>query len=85
KVPGFQEWYLQTVLSDTAAVTGMELSRRIVGLAQVKDITTIADEKARLRAERICLLSAKRFIMARETYKSGADFLKTLKDIAATL
>ncbi len=85
KVPGFQEWYLQTVLSDTAAVTGMELSRRIVGLAQVKDITTIADEKARLRAERICLLSAKRFIMARETYKSGAEFLKTLKDVAATL
>ncbi|MBA3073341.1 MAG: S-methyl-5-thioribose kinase [Anaerolineae bacterium] len=85
KVPGFQEWYLQTVLSDTAAVTGMELSRRIVGLAQVKDITTIADEKARLRAERICLLSAKRFIMARETYKSGADFLKTLKDVAAAL
>ncbi len=85
KVQGFQEWYLHTVISDTAAVTGLELSRRIIGLAQVKDITTITDEKARLRAERICLLSAKRFILARETYKTGADFLKTLKDVAASL
>ncbi|PKO01296.1 MAG: S-methyl-5-thioribose kinase [Chloroflexi bacterium HGW-Chloroflexi-4] len=85
KVQGFQEWYLSTVISDTAAVTGLELSRRIIGLAQVKDITTIVDEKTRVRAERICLLSAKRFILARESYKTGADFLKTLKDVAASV
>lgn len=79
KVPGFQEWYLHTVLSDTAAVTGLELCRRIVGLAQVKDITTIPDEAKRLRAERICLTAAKRFIKNRDTFLSGADFLNNLK------
>ncbi|PKO11888.1 MAG: S-methyl-5-thioribose kinase [Chloroflexi bacterium HGW-Chloroflexi-10] len=83
KVPGFQEWYLHTIMRDTAGVTGMELCRRTVGLAQVKDITSIADEQARLRAERICLTAAKAYIKNRETYKTGADFLKTLKDVAA--
>jgi 5-methylthioribose kinase len=83
KVPGFQEWYLHTVMRDTAGVTGMELCRRTVGLAQVKDITSIANEQARLRAERICLTAAKAYIKNRETYKTGADFLKTLKDVAA--
>ena len=79
KVDGFDEWYLSNVLSDTAAVTGLELCRRIVGLAQVKDITTIPDENARLRAERFCLTAAKVFIKKRADYKTGADFLKTLK------
>ncbi len=80
KQPGFKEWYLSSVLRDTAGVTGLELSRRTVGLAQVKDLTTIADEKARLRAERICLTAAKQFIKNRESYQTGADFLQTLKD-----
>jgi 5-methylthioribose kinase len=80
KEKGFDRWYLGTVLRDTAAVTGLELCRRIVGLAHVKDITSIVDEKARLRAERICLTAAKRYIKERETYKTGEDFLNTLKD-----
>lgn len=80
KEEGFDEWYLGTVLRDTAAVTGLELCRRIVGLAHVKDITCIEDEKARLRAERICLTAAKNYIKNRESYKIGADFLATLKE-----
>jgi 5-methylthioribose kinase len=79
KVPGFQEWYLDTVLADTAAVTGLELCRRIVGLAQVKDITTIPDQEKRIRAERICLTAAKRFIKERNSFRNGADFLNNLK------
>jgi 5-methylthioribose kinase len=79
KVKGFDDWYLANILADTAAVTGLELSRRIIGMAQVKDITTIPDEIARVRAERFCLTSAKEFIKNRANYTCGADFLKTLK------
>lgn len=82
KVPGFQEWYLGTVLRDTSAVTGLELSRRTVGLAQVKDLTTIPDEKARMRAERICLTAAKMFIKNRGQYNTGNEFLNVLLDSA---
>ena len=82
KEPGFREWYLNSILRDTAAVTGLELCRRIIGLAHVKDITSISDEKARVQAERICLTAAKDYIKNRENYQSGADFLNTLKKTA---
>ncbi len=80
KEEGFDRWYLGTVLRDTSAVCGLELNRRIVGMAKVKDITSIEDEKSRMRAERICMTAAKHYIKDRENHKSGADFLKTLKD-----
>lgn len=79
KEQGFDKWYLATVIRDTAGVTGLELMRRIIGLAHVKDITSITDEAARLRAERICLTAAKHFIKDREGYKTGKDFLATIK------
>ncbi len=82
KEEGFDKWYLSTVMRDTAAVAGLELTRRTVGLAHVKDITAIADEQKRLRAERICISAAKNYIKQRETYQTGADFLNTLKEAA---
>ena len=42
---GFKEYYLDTILRDTAAVTGLEGIRRIVGIAHVKDITSIQHVK----------------------------------------
>lgn len=85
KVKGFEDWYLKNILADTSAVTGLELNRRIVGMANVKDITTIPSEEARARAERICILCAKRFIKERRMLKNGADFLKILKDVEASV
>ncbi|MDF2986758.1 MAG: 5-methylthioribose kinase [Eubacterium sp.] len=79
KSEGFKEWYLGTVLRDTAAVSGLELIRRIVGLANVKDITTISDEAKRARAEKTCILAGKDFIMNRDQYKTGKDFVGALK------
>lgn len=80
KQPGFKEYYLGSILKDTSAVTGLELCRRIIGLAHVKDITTIADATKRASAEKICLLAGKSFILNRETIKTGADFVKVLLD-----
>ncbi|HDR4561532.1 S-methyl-5-thioribose kinase [Bacillus cereus] len=79
KEEGFNEVYLQSVLEDTAAVTGLELIRRIVGLAKVKDITCIENDEARARAERICLQAAKKFILQANQYKTGSSFVETLK------
>lgn len=78
----FKLWYLHSVLEDTAAVTGLELIRRIVGLAKVKDITSIADKKERARAERICLQAAKSFVLQASTFKTGADFVQVLQEEA---
>lgn len=85
KYKGFKEYYLDTVLRDTAAVTGLEGIRRIVGIAHVKDITSIQDEEKRTKAERLCMLASKSFIMNREELKTGKDFLEVIKQTTAKL
>ena len=67
KEPGFKQWYIDQILESTAGVTGLELTRRIIGLAKVKDITSISDPNDRVRAERICLTLAKNLIKNRDT------------------
>ncbi|HEX2926515.1 MAG TPA: S-methyl-5-thioribose kinase [Ruminiclostridium sp.] len=83
KTDGFNEWYLNQVLHDTVGVAGLELCRRIVGMAHVKDITSIVDENARLRAERICITIAKEYIKKRESYTYGEQFVNTIKEAEA--
>ena len=85
KAPGYKEYYMDTILADTAAVSGLELIRRIVGMANVKDITTIADEAARARAEKICITAAIDFIKNRAEKKCGNCFLAVLKDAVAAV
>ncbi len=53
RTPGFKAWYLSGILADTAGAAGTEGIRRIDGMANVKDITSISDESKRARAERI--------------------------------
>ena len=80
KAKGYKEYYMKSILADTAGVAGLELIRRTVGMANVKDITTIADEKNRARAERICIVAAVDYIKNRSDKACGNCFLNTLKD-----
>lgn len=75
KTPGFKEWYLDSIMTDTAAYAGTELHRRTVGMAQVKDVTTIEDPAKRAYAERVNILCGKDYIMHRDTFRTGADFV----------
>ena len=79
KTEGFAEYYLGTIIADTAAGAGTELVRRTVGMAQVKDVTTIADKAKRIRAERINILCAKDLIMNRTKFKTGEDFTASFR------
>jgi len=78
KVNGFREYYLDKIMEDTAGYAGTELIRRTVGMAQVKDITMINDERKRANAERINVLCAKDFIVNRANFKTGSDFIAAL-------
>ncbi|MDC7287667.1 S-methyl-5-thioribose kinase [Blautia schinkii] len=80
KNKAYERYYLDTILADTAAVTGLELNRRIVGMANVKDITTIEDEAKRARGEKICITAAIDFIKNRDQKKCGNCFLTALKN-----
>ncbi len=85
KSPAFQAWYIDTVLADTAAVTGLEINRRIIGIAKVKDITSLENQDERARAERILMTCARTFIMDRNNYKTGMDYLKTVEGFEKTV
>ncbi len=76
---GFKSYYLDSVLKDTAGVAGLELCRRVIGLAQVVDITSIKDEEKRANAEKICLLSGKKFILERDTFTAGEDYVQAIE------
>nr|WP_102050122.1 S-methyl-5-thioribose kinase [Pygmaiobacter massiliensis] len=74
KVSGFKEWYMEGILNDTAGYAGTELHRRTVGMANVVDVTSIADEQKRLLAERINIFAGKDYIMHQSSFRTGADF-----------
>lgn len=65
-------------------MAGLELLRRIIGLAKVKDLTSIEDSEARAQAEKICLTVGKTFILNRESIKTGADFISVIQSAELT-
>lgn len=75
KVPGFREWYLDEILKDTAGYAGTELHRRTVGMANVKDVTSIQDEAKRAWVERLNIICGKEYILKADTFRSGSDFV----------
>lgn len=76
---GFKEWYISSILEDATGVAGLELIRRIVGMAQVEDIVSIKDSEKRVTAERFCLRLGKEFIINRDQYKTGEAFIKLIE------
>lgn len=77
---GMKEYYLDGILRDSSAVAGLELTRRIIGMAQVQDITSIENPEKRSAAEKACLSIAKKFILDRDEHKTGEDFVKVIKE-----
>lgn len=80
----YMEWYLESILKDTAGSAGLEIIRRVVGDSKVLDITGIEDTKDRVKVEKVLLLTAKEFIKDRDGILSGKAytdiFKKHLKD-----
>ena len=78
--PSFMQFYLHDVLSDSAGMAGLEMNRRIVGLAQVKDISELDHDK-RIQAEKLCIRIANRLIIERDQIQTGDDFVRILHDL----
>lgn len=84
KQDGFDQWYLEKILGDTAGVAGLEINRRVIGVAKVADITTIQSKENRIMAERILLLLGKDFIVNRHHYTSGKDYIQTMNNVISS-
>lgn len=75
----YMDHYLSGILSDTAGVAGLETIRRTVGMAGVKDIRSINDTDKRERAEKILISLGKKYIMERDSFKCGDDYISAIK------
>lgn len=82
---GYREWFLAGILEDTAGTAGLEMIRRTVGVAQVKDLTSIVDSRSRVFAERLVILAAKSFILGRKDYGEGEFYVHTLRKVLSQL
>ena len=82
RVPGYALWHRNQVLADAAGSAGLELCRRTVGIAHVKDLTSIADLQRRLRAERASLRLGKALIFDRGRVRTGDDYFRLLRRAA---
>ena len=73
---GFREHYLNGVLADAAGTAGMELIRRVVGVAKVKDITSISDKSIRAAMEKKILAAGKMLVLDRHRITEGSRYLE---------
>lgn len=80
KVKCFKEDYLKKVLEDTAGYAGTELHRRTVGMAKIKDLTSVENKDFRAYLERLNILCGKEFILYKDKFISGKEFAKAVNE-----
>ncbi|MDY2956227.1 MAG: S-methyl-5-thioribose kinase [Lachnospiraceae bacterium] len=77
----FKNKYMEDILKDTAGYAGTEIIRRIVGMAKVKDITSIEDEEKRAVSERKLLLFAKTLMSESNIFANGKSYVDKWLDL----
>jgi 5-methylthioribose kinase len=88
EVPSTYQQYVSGVYRDCLGFAGVVMIRRIVGVAHVADLETIADPDSRSRCGKRCLLFARRLIMESNHCEDISDTISHLQEllgIAATL
>lgn len=80
KSTNFKQYYLQTILSDTAAYAGTEIIRRTVGVSKVREVEMVTDEMKRANLERILINIGKDLIINRNEMKNGQQFIEIVNN-----
>ncbi|WP_126428509.1 S-methyl-5-thioribose kinase [Brevibacillus marinus] len=81
-VEGFWQEYVQNLLQDAAGFAGCKMLRRVIGLAGVADLNTIADERVRAEAERLALAIGQALILKRKEIHEGSDLPALVEEVA---
>lgn len=75
----FKQYYLQTIISDTAGYAGTEIIRRTVGVSKVKEIQIVTDDIIKPKLEQSLIKIGKDLILKRNELKHGQDFVDIVK------
>lgn len=79
--PDFAFWYVEKIVQESAGFAGLEIIRRIVGEAHVKDVTGIEDPQKRIQAEKMLLRMGKILIGQRGEFICGKRFAQLMEGI----
>ena len=80
-VNGYLKHSLQLILSDTIGFAGCKMNRRIISLAHVADMDSIADESRRAEAQTLALKIGESLILNRNSFKNIEEVLDMIKNI----
>jgi len=78
----YRKRYIHQLLQDTAGYGGCKMMRRILGIAHVEDIESIADPEQRAIVERMALKIGSRWVTERATFNSVEDLIGVIVDVA---
>jgi 5-methylthioribose kinase len=78
---GIQDRYMANLFADTLGFAGCKMIRRVLGLAHVEDLESIADADLRATAERKVLALGRRLILSRNTMSRFDDILHAVEEI----
>lgn len=70
RTPGYKEYYMARLFSDSLGYAGCKTIRRIVGLAHVADLDSIEDVSVRSKGELMALQIGKELILKRNSVKN---------------
>jgi 5-methylthioribose kinase len=79
----FRARFLQRLFAQALGFAGCKMIRRIVGMAKVADITSIADEPLRATVEVRALRCAERLLVERQTLRGIDDVVAMVREIQA--
>jgi 5-methylthioribose kinase len=83
-VEAFRARFMQRLFAEALGFAGCKMIRRIVGMAKVADVTSIADEKLRASVEVRALRCAERLLVDRQTLRSIDDVVALAREVQAT-
>lgn len=73
--------YMDSIWRDTLGFTGMKMIRRVVGIAHVEDLDSIADPDQRAACEKRCLVFGKALVLASYRNNWVAQKLFSFKEV----
>lgn len=74
---------MKRLIQDTAGYAGCKILRRVIGLAGVADLNTIADDEKRAEAERLALAIGEALILGRSNVDESTDITDIVRQVTA--
>lgn len=82
-VEGFWQSYVKRLIQDAAGFAGCKILRRVIGLAGVADLNSIADAQTRAEAERLALAIGEALILGRGSIEESTDLTDLVRTVTA--